>query len=164
MHLKISSLIDYSSFSYTQNLSKRIHKFLKTHFHRNTPYSHSKILLKFVCMIAEIKSKNRQFKVDLSQPLDISIPLRAGKENVSAWYVDPIKIEPVRTEQFTGSVKEGGSVNFRNISFNPHGNGTHTECVGHIAKEVYSINQQLKRFFFWAELISIKPKIGRAHV
>ena len=78
-------------------------------------------------MIAEIKSKNRQFKVDLSQPLDISIPLRTGKENVSAWYVDPIKIEPVRTEQFTGSVEEGGSVNFRDISFNPHGNGTHTE-------------------------------------
>lgn len=110
-------------------------------------------------MIAEIKSKNRQFKVDLSQPLDISIPLRAGKENVSAWYVDPIKIEPVRTEQFTGSVKEGGSVNFRDISFNPHGNGTHTECVGHISEKVYSINQELKQFFFLAELISIEPKI-----
>ena len=110
-------------------------------------------------MIAEIKSKNRQFKVDLSQPLDISIPLRAGKENVSAWYVDPIKIEPVRTEQFTGSVEEGGSVNFRDISFNPHGNGTHTECVGHISEKVYSINQELKQFFFLAELISIEPKI-----
>src|SRR5690606_19455562 len=110
-------------------------------------------------MIAEIKSKNRQFRVDLSQPLDISIPLRTGKENVSAWYVDPIKIEPVRTEQFTGSVEEGGSVNFRDISFNPHGNGTHTECVGHISEKVYSINQELKQFFFLAELISIEPKI-----
>lgn len=109
-------------------------------------------------MIAQIKSKNRQFKVDLSQPLDISIPLRTGKENVSAWYVEPIKIEPVRTEQFTGSVEEGGSVNFRDISFNPHGNGTHTECVGHISEKVYSINQNLKQFFFLAELISIEPK------
>lgn len=109
-------------------------------------------------MIAQIESKNRQFKVDLSNPLDISIPLRAGKENVSAWYVDPIKIEPVRTDQFTGSVKEGGSVNFRDISFNPHGNGTHTECVGHISEEVYSINQSLKQFFFLAEVISVQPE------
>jgi len=109
-------------------------------------------------MIAEIKQGNRQFKVDLSQPLDISIPLRTGKKNVNAWYVDPIKIEPVRTKQFIGSVKEGGSVNFRNISFNPHGNGTHTECVGHISEKIYSINQTLKQFFFLAELISIIPK------
>lgn len=109
-------------------------------------------------MIALIESKNRQFKVDLSQPLDISIPLRAGEENVSAWYVDPVKIEPVRTEQFTGSVKEGGSVNFRDISFNPHGNGTHTECVGHISEKVYSINQNLKQFFFLAEVISVQPE------
>ncbi|MEX2379104.1 MAG: cyclase family protein [Vicingaceae bacterium] len=109
-------------------------------------------------MIAQIESKNCQFKVDLSKPLDISIPLRAGTENVSAWYVDPIKIEPVRTEQFTGSVEEGGSVNFRDISFNPHGNGTHTECVGHISKKVYSINQNLKQFFFLAEVISVQPE------
>jgi len=109
-------------------------------------------------MIAQIESKSQQFRVDLSKPLDISIPLRAGKENVSAWYVDPIKIEPVRTEQFTGSVKEGGSVNFRNIAFNPHGNGTHTECVGHISEEVYSINQELKQFFFLAELISVQAE------
>ena len=78
--------------------------------------------------------------------MDISIPLRAGAENVNAWYVDPVSIEPVRTEHFTGSVAEGGSVNFRNIRFNPHGNGTHTECVGHISTEVESINKHLKEF------------------
>ena len=48
---------------------------------------------------------------------------------------------------WVGDVKQGGSVNFRNISFNPHGNGTHTECVGHISKEDFSINQCLKKFF-----------------
>lgn len=41
--------------------------------------------------------------------------------------------------------------------FNPHGNGTHTECVGHISKEDYSINQTLKKFFFIAEVITILP-------
>lgn len=104
------------------------------------------------------KDKSGSYKIDVNQALDISIPLRASKENPSAWYVDPPEIEPVRASGFIGSVEEGGSVNFRNIAFNPHGHGTHTECVGHISKEVYSINQILKRFFFSAELVSVQPR------
>lgn len=99
-----------------------------------------------------------RYKADLSTPIDISMPMRSDSNNPSAWYVAPPQIEPVRTEQFTGSVKEGGSVNFRNIFFNPHGHGTHTECVGHIAEEVYSINKHLKQFFFFAELLTITPE------
>lgn len=109
-------------------------------------------------MEAVIKIKNKEFNFNLAEPIDISIPLKPGKDNVSAWYVEPVSIEPVLTEQFTGSVKLGGSVNFRNISFNPHGNGTHTECVGHISKEEYSINQCLKKFFFLAQVATIKPE------
>lgn len=106
-------------------------------------------------MKAIIQHLGKSFAVDLSRPLDISIPLASGPGHVSAWYVDPIQIEPVRSEAFTGSVAEGGSVNFRNIFFNPHGHGTHTECVGHIAKEVYSVNDVLTRFFSICKVISV---------
>jgi arylformamidase len=108
-------------------------------------------------MFVTIQHKGKTYKADLSKPIDISIPLRAGKHNVNAWNADPVKIEPVRAGDWVGEVVSGASVNFRNISFNPHGNGTHTECVGHISKENYSINQGLKEFFFIAELISILP-------
>lgn len=110
-------------------------------------------------MFVAITHKGKTYKADLNKPIDISIPLRPGKDNVSAWYVDPVKIEPVRMGDWVGDVKQGGSVNFRNIMFNPHGNGTHTECVGHISKEDYSINQTLKQFFFIAELITILPDV-----
>lgn len=100
---------------------------------------------------------NKAFSIDLKKGIDLSIPLRAGEPNVNAWYVDPVKIEPVKTEEFVGSVKLGGSVNFNNIAFNPHGNGTHTECVGHISREEYSLNQCLKEFFFIAQLCSVDP-------
>lgn len=109
-------------------------------------------------MIAKITHKGKSYNVDLNTPIDISIPLRAGEQNISAWYVPPVKIEPVRMGDWVGDVKQGASVNFRNIFFNPHGNGTHTECVGHISKEDYSINQSLKTFFFVAELITILPE------
>lgn len=97
-------------------------------------------------------------KVDFSSPIDISIPLSNDKNNPRAWYVNPPVFEPVRENGWIGSVKEGGSVNFRNIIFNPHGHGTHTECLGHITKEVYSVNQRLKNFFFTCELISVTPQ------
>lgn len=95
---------------------------------------------------------------DLHQPWDISLPLHAGPQQVQAWYVRPVQIEPVQTAQFTGAVSEGGSVNFRNILFNPHGHGTHTECVGHISPEVYSVNKALVRYHFISRVISLRPE------
>jgi len=109
-------------------------------------------------MITTIHHQNISYAVDLSKPLDISIPLRATEKNVNAWYISPPKIEPVTDGDWIGKVSEGASTNFNNIYFNPHGHGTHTECVGHITAEFYSINDTLKKFFFIAELITIHPK------
>jgi arylformamidase len=109
-------------------------------------------------MLATIFHKGKEFKTDLLNPIDISIPLNTNLNCVSAWYVEPMKLEPVVNGSWIGDVSKGGSVNFRNITFNPHGNGTHTECVGHISKEFYTINQCLKQFFFIAELITVLPE------
>lgn len=109
-------------------------------------------------MICTIQHKSTKHQIDLSKPLDISIPLRASEDNVNAWYLDAPKIESVRFDDWVGNVKEGGDVNFNNIVFNPHAHGTHTECVGHITEEVHSINQQLTQFFFYAELITVVPE------
>jgi arylformamidase len=109
-------------------------------------------------MVATIFHKGKEYKVDFFQPIDISIPLSSEANTVSAWYVKPMSIEPVRMGDWIGDVNQGGTVNFRNISFNPHGNGTHTECVGHISKEWQTINQNLKRFLFIAELVTILPE------
>lgn len=108
-------------------------------------------------MLAFIETKNGQMRIDLSEPLDISIPLRPGVKGVNAYYAPPFTAEPVVMGSFVGSTAKGGAVNFMNVHINPHGNGTHTECVGHISTEPYTINQCLKTFFFAAELISIYP-------
>jgi kynurenine formamidase len=97
--------------------------------------------------------------VDLSKPIDISIPLTNTDENPIAWYIEKPIIEPVVFGDWVGSVKKGASTNFNTIQFNPHGHGTHTECVGHVTREFYSVNQCLKQFFFTAKLISIEPEL-----
>ena len=102
------------------------------------------------------------FQIDLSKPIDISIPLINTDENPIAWYIEKPIIEPVVFGDWTGKVSEGkSSTNFNNIFFNPHGHGTHTECLGHITHDFYSINQTLKQFFFFAKLITVEPeKLG----
>lgn len=109
-------------------------------------------------MIATIYTNSKNYKIDFMQPIDISIPLQASKNNVNAWYLEAPKIEPVTVDDWVGSVVEGSAVNFNSIWFNPHAHGTHTECVGHITEKVHSVNKNLNRFFFLAELITIPPQ------
>jgi kynurenine formamidase len=109
-------------------------------------------------MKAKIDYGAKTYTIDLSKPLDISIGLRGDSKNPGAWYLSAPQINPVKDGDFVGKVSEGASVNFNNISFNPHAHGTHTECVGHISREFFSINQTLKKFFFTAKLISLEPE------
>lgn len=110
-------------------------------------------------MISTIVHNNKTYKTDLSAPLDISIPLRGDAQNVNAWGVRHPQITPHIDGDFIGKVSEGAAINFNDIAFNPHAHGTHTECVGHITEEFYSINQNLDRYFYLAELISVTPEL-----
>ncbi len=109
-------------------------------------------------MQIELTFQNQCYQADLTRPIDISIPLREGLETVNCFYAPPLETSPVIVGDFIGATAQGGAVNFLNVKINPHGNGTHTECVGHIAKEPYSINQCLKNFHFFAKLVSIYPQ------
>lgn len=109
-------------------------------------------------MRATINLGHTSYTVDLSKPIDISIPLRADASNPIAWYIQPPKIEPVKEGKWTAAVSKGASVNFNNIYFNPHGHGTHTECAGHITEKIHSINDCLQNFFFEAQLITVAPE------
>jgi kynurenine formamidase len=94
--------------------------------------------------------------------LDLSMPLHDGEQQVRAWWVGPVTMEPVRDGEKVYAVKQGAPVNFRTITFNPHGHGTHTESVGHIAPDVHPVGGILKRYFFSAQLVSLLPEERRA--
>ncbi len=106
-----------------------------------------------------ITFNEKTFEIDLSKPLDISIPVSNTNQNPIAWYLEKPIIEPVVMGSWVGKVSEGNSsTNFNNIFFNPHGHGTHTECLGHITNDFFSVNEALKTFFFKAKLITILPE------
>ncbi len=101
--------------------------------------------------------KKETYQANLSRPLDISIPLETGENTVNCFYAPLMETAPVVAGDFIGSTEQGGLVNFLNLRLNPHGNGTHTECVGHIAKKKYTINQSLRNFHHIAKVVSLFP-------
>lgn len=113
-------------------------------------------------MIAEITHHGRTFRVDLMKPIDLSMALHDGADQLRAWWVDPVRMEPVRNGDVIYAVKNGAPVNFRSVRFNPHGHGTHTESVGHITPEIHPVGDLLERYFFTAQLISVRPEERRA--
>lgn len=98
------------------------------------------------------------WQVQLNKPTDLALPLRPHSSAASAWHCPPVDIRPVETEHFVGSVAKGGPVNFNNISFNPHGNGCHTECFGHISPEGHSLLHYFQGYQGPALLLSITAK------
>lgn len=109
---------------------------------------------------ASITIGQKEYLYDPSQAIDISMPLRLYTENASCYWAEPVKASTIRSGSFVGSVAEGGSCNYQQLTLTPHGNGTHTECYGHISsnKEA-TINNCLAQFLFFAKLITIAPEL-----
>jgi len=110
-------------------------------------------------MIIQLSFNEKYYSADLTAPLDISIPIQEGNQNPNCYWADPVKFETIVSGNFIGSVKAGGSVNYQKLTLTPHGNGTHTECFGHISSDVTAtINKTLTQFHFIAEVISVAPE------
>ncbi|MDF1698664.1 MAG: cyclase family protein [Saprospiraceae bacterium] len=109
-------------------------------------------------MKINVTYNNETFTVDLDHPHDISIPLIPGNDAPNCFWAPLFEASPVVAGDWIGDVNQGGGVNFKNVRINPHGNGTHTECVGHISKEEVTINSVLKNFHFISQLISVYPE------
>lgn len=111
------------------------------------------------CMLATIEFQGFRGQVHLAEAIDLSLPLRHGADNPNAFFLGTPAFTPFRAGTFVGSVAEGGACNCDVLTLAPHGNGTHTECIGHITPEHHSINQCLQQFFALAEVISVEPVV-----
>ncbi|MCH8546643.1 MAG: cyclase family protein [Cryomorphaceae bacterium] len=102
-------------------------------------------------MTADIHIADQRYRVNLNQGVDLSIGFDA-KKGPLAWGVGHMQVNPVVYGDWVGLVREGASVNFCDVLVNPHGQGTHTECVGHISKSHDSVQNYLTRYWFPALL------------
>lgn len=111
-------------------------------------------------MEATLKHNNKQYQFDFKKPIDLSLPI-VHDGTLKSFYIPSPSIEPVSVEGFVGDVNQGGSCNCDVITFTPHGNGTHTEGLGHIAKERTKVSEVIKEYHFIAALITVEPINGQ---
>lgn len=109
-------------------------------------------------MKIQLNHNGMDYQVDLTKPIDLSLPLISDASGPKCFFAPDFKTTPFQSGDFIGSVEKGAPVNFLNVSINPHGNGTHTECMGHISDKGYSINNELKEFHHMAWVASISPE------
>lgn len=109
-------------------------------------------------MIVRLQINDREFEVELHEPIDISIPVMFNGPQPSAYGVEPAASEACRSGEMVGDTRLGGSINFERYTLIPHCNGTHTECVGHITNERISIRDCLQDVLIPAILISVQPE------
>ncbi len=107
-------------------------------------------------MLARLSIAGQDYEADLTTPIDCSIPLQSEK-GPNCYFAPPFEATPVVTETFTGSIESGFPVNFYNLRINPHGNGTHTECSGHINPGPLFIGKLFNEYHLAARLITVEP-------
>lgn len=107
-------------------------------------------------MIIQVEISGITYTADLSQPIDISLSVKNGDDNPNCFWADPVEISTITVGDFVGSVAQGGTTNYQRLSMTPHGNGTHTECYGHISADPNgTMDQCLNKYHFVAVLVSV---------
>lgn len=98
-----------------------------------------------------------QFRFDLAHCHDLSIPLRFDGPQPRHFGAAPASAEPMRAGGFVGDTRQGGSCNAQVLHFNPHCNGTHTECLGHVTDQPVSVSETGPKAPCLAALVSLEP-------
>lgn len=91
----------------------------------------------------------------LGEPVDLSIPLRFGQAQPNAFHLPEAQAEAFQAGTFVGDTRQGGSANCAVITMAPHGNGTHTESVGHIIDERVAVAEVLSPGLVPATLLTV---------
>lgn len=100
-----------------------------------------------------------RYELDLEDPSDISTRLEFDGEQPNAFGIDRASARPFRAGEWVGDTREGGSVNCFVATLCPHGNGTHTECVGHIVDQRVAIADILEDTLVpaWVATVPLEP-------
>lgn len=109
-------------------------------------------------MTVRITVGNETYEFSPDCGFDLSIPVQFIGEVPQAFSLPAANVHPVQAGTFTGDTKQGGTCNCVTITVTPHGNGTHTEGIGHLTDEPAPIHVILKDTLIPATLITVTPR------
>jgi arylformamidase len=101
-----------------------------------------------------------QLRVDLARPHCIAIELHFDGRQPRWLETAPAGSAPLPLADFSGAVSQGASCNCNTLRLTPHGDGTHTECVGHLTTEPLDAQQIAPRSLLPAVLLSVATSLA----
>lgn len=95
------------------------------------------------------------YRAALGAARDIAIRLDFDGPQPNAFHLGEASARAVEAGDFVGDTARGGSANCADVHLNPHGNGTHTECVGHIVDEPVAVGELARTPLLPAVVLSV---------
>lgn len=111
-------------------------------------------------MIAQLSLDGHRFCVDLAGGVPIAIPLDPHGPQPAFFTDEPASARPLRSGDYVGDVRLGGTCNAEVVQFVPHCHGTHTECRGHLTHERLNVQETVYGEPCLAQLVSVTPENG----
>lgn len=111
-------------------------------------------------MIIQLMIEGDSYAADVSTPAaDLSIPITPYNDaQLEAFFLPRAHVMPFMRGHFIGDTRRGARVNCDIVTFCPHGNGTHTEGVGHITRARLPVTALLDSAFIPATVLSTEPQ------
>lgn len=95
--------------------------------------------------------------VDLARPHDLSMRVSFEAESGRAFSLPPARSRAVEAGGFVGDVRRGGSCNCETHVLTPHGDGTHTEGVGHLLADRVGVVDLVEPALLPALVVTVAP-------
>jgi arylformamidase len=108
--------------------------------------------------IMRFEALGRSYEADVGKPLSLAIPLDFAGPQPSCFDAPRASAQPLRAGGFVGDTRGGGSCNCEVVTFAPHCNGTHTECVGHVTDERVAVSERVPGGLVLARLVTVAPE------
>lgn len=109
-------------------------------------------------LLLQITIADKAYRVDTDSPLELAILATFDDAQPRAFGLPKAHSEAVEAGDFVGDRRRGGAVNCESIELTPHGNGTHTECVGHITEERIAVGDAFAEPLAPAVVLSVSPR------
>jgi arylformamidase len=106
---------------------------------------------------ARIRLGKGEVRVDLARPISLAIEISFLGDEPLHFGAPRATSQPFAVEGFSGSVATGASCNCRTISLTPHCNGTHTECAGHLIRDLLDAHRVIPAGLVPALVVSVTP-------
>jgi len=105
----------------------------------------------------ELQVEGRRFQTDVDDPTSLAVPLEFSGDQSRAFGLPAATSEPISFGSTPCNTEKGGDFNAQSLSLVPHGNGTHTETVGHLIDREVPVGKRLAETLMPCTVVTAEP-------